>query len=101
MEIKIVKEHINEKFTESGDPIKDMGIGALRVFVIEVDLPEDEWQVNEGIDIVIARNEEEAKNIWRKHSPPYYYDQKTKMQNIVEIDMNAPKFHHILDAHTE
>jgi hypothetical protein len=25
--MKLVKEHINEKFTEEGDPIKDMRIG--------------------------------------------------------------------------
>jgi len=27
--MKLVKEHINEKFTENSDPIKDMGIGEL------------------------------------------------------------------------
>lgn len=25
--MKIIREHINEKFTKVGDPIKDMGIG--------------------------------------------------------------------------
>lgn len=28
--MKIVREHINEKFTEKSDPIEDMGIGVFR-----------------------------------------------------------------------
>ena len=30
--MKLVREHINEKFVEESDPIKDMGIGSLKVF---------------------------------------------------------------------
>jgi len=30
--MKLVKEHINEKFEEESDPIKDMGIGTIKYF---------------------------------------------------------------------
>ena len=39
--MKIVREHINEKFVEDSDPIKDMGIGidhAVQHFLKEVEI---------------------------------------------------------------
>lgn len=32
--MKLVKEYINEKFTQEGDPIKDMGIGTVSLHEI-------------------------------------------------------------------
>jgi len=29
--MKLVREHINEKFTEEGDPIRDLGIGGKHI----------------------------------------------------------------------
>ena len=33
--MKIVKEHINEKFKETSDPIKDLGIGNFKKLFIK------------------------------------------------------------------
>ena len=35
--MKLVKEHINEKFTKDSDPIRDMGIGIFRKFEKELE----------------------------------------------------------------
>jgi hypothetical protein len=35
--MRLVREHINEKFTEDSDPIKDMGIGFDGIFSTEKD----------------------------------------------------------------
>ena len=42
--MKIVREHINEKFTEDSDPIRDMGIGidnVVQQFLKEVEIKWD------------------------------------------------------------
>jgi hypothetical protein len=39
--MKLVREHINEKFSEEGDPIKDMGIGINMKSIIKKILIED------------------------------------------------------------
>jgi len=39
--MKIVREHINEKFSEAGDPIRDMGIGLNTKTIIKGILIED------------------------------------------------------------
>jgi hypothetical protein len=45
--MKLVREHIFEKFSESGDPIKEMGIGRIKFGEIYDELMpdrEDEWK---------------------------------------------------------
>ena len=39
--MKIVREHINEKFTEEGDPIHDLGIGDKFAHIKEGDIIKD------------------------------------------------------------
>jgi hypothetical protein len=33
MDMKLVREHINEKFTEDSNPILDLGVGVKRLIV--------------------------------------------------------------------
>jgi|ADurb_Oil_02_Slu_FD_contig_21_2642281_length_542_multi_3_in_0_out_0_1 hypothetical protein len=49
--MKVVREHINEKFTEKSDPVKDMGIGKinfkeefLQQYLIPATSLYEEWQ---------------------------------------------------------
>ena len=45
--MKIVKEHINEKFTEDSDPIKDLGIGEYPRKIAEFrEILHDMWDKN-------------------------------------------------------
>jgi hypothetical protein len=53
--MKIVREHINEKFSEESDPIRDLGIGAKVDINKEwEDLNEEFDNGNEGDDIYVA-----------------------------------------------
>ena len=45
--MKIVKEHINEKFTQESDPIKDLGIGKINLYEMYLKfVPEEHRNIN-------------------------------------------------------
>lgn len=93
---------IYEKFKEESDPIKDMGIGALNVFVIEVDYKDEEWQTNPGVDIVLAHTKEQARKIWVANHHKHYYDaENPTITKISQIKFDKPNFYHILDVGVE
>jgi hypothetical protein len=97
--VKLVKEHINEKFEEKSDPIKDMGIGG-KPFLILVDQKDEEWQISPGIDIVIASSKEHAKQIWESIDKEKYYYNPVEIREIIEIDMRK-EFQHYLEPSIE
>jgi len=37
--LKLLREHINEKFTEDSDPIQDMNIGTIKLIIDWINLP--------------------------------------------------------------
>lgn len=93
---------INEKFKEKSDPVEDMGIGMLKIFVIQVDYPDEEWQISSGIDIVMAHTKEEARKIWvANHHKHYYVDSNPTIYKIREIKYDKPNFYHIADVNVE
>jgi len=98
--MKIVKENINEKFAEHTDPIKDMDIGALRVYAITVKLTTEQWQTGDGVDIVVARSKKQAKEIWLAEGNKLYYG-KPAIREIKEINITKKGFYHIEDAAVE
>jgi hypothetical protein len=100
--MKRVREHIDEEFKENSDPIKDMDIGSLKVFVIRVNLVDEEWQISKGVDIVIARTEKQAISIWKKtHKEHYFHNAQTEIEEIKELDITKIGYHHIEDAAVE
>jgi hypothetical protein len=54
--MKLVKEYLNEKFTEDSDPIKDMGIGlkdySEAAYKLDNYMPEDKDLMNEYYEIL-------------------------------------------------
>lgn len=67
--MKYVREYINEKFTEEGDPIQDMGIGVMPIIerIKEKMLKEWRWRksdiANEDIAKYCVQNYNKDKNI--------------------------------------
>jgi len=100
--MKKVKEILYEKFIETSDPIKDMDIGALKVFAITVDLADEEWQIGQGVDIIIARSKKQAREIWNKSCrTEYFQNSKPVISEIKELDISNKGYYHIQDAHVE
>lgn len=93
-------QFIYEKFEEESDPIKDMGIGVLKVFVIGVDVVDEEWQITEGIDIVFAHSKKEAIKIWNNKKTTDWSNAELEMRYINELNMNED-YHHITNAAIE
>jgi hypothetical protein len=55
--MKLVKEHINEKFTEDGDPIRDMGIGLkhlVKKWLEEQNI--EKYRINKDLTIDVLTN---------------------------------------------
>jgi hypothetical protein len=100
--MKKVKEILYEKFTDHSDPIKDMDIGALKVYAIKVNLADEEWQTNQGVDIIVARSKKQARETWNTSLKHTYFDNsKPEISEIIEIDINKKGFYHIEDAGVE
>jgi len=94
---------IYEKFKEHSDPIKDMDIGALKVFAIRVNLENEEWQMSRGVDIVVAKSKKQAREIWNMtpKTAHYWTTSGPKIEEIKEIDITQKGFYHIEDAAVE
>jgi hypothetical protein len=65
--MKLVKEHINEKFEEQSDPIKDLGIG------IEHEIKEKlDYLRNQNFTFNISVYPNKRHNYWLKIIHPYH-----------------------------
>lgn len=56
--MKLIKEHINEKFTQDSDPLKDMNIGEMnriRTKLKELGIPETDIEVDDNFEIYYKR----------------------------------------------
>ena len=54
--MKLVREHINEKFKEESDPISDMGIGQralIKKWFDSVGIPEDYYTIDKNLNITV------------------------------------------------
>jgi hypothetical protein len=74
--MKIVREHINEKFSEKGDPIHDMEIGAkqqLKSFVLDTVLNAIRKKTYIEIENIF---EENMKNLYFLGDDEYTHDKK-------------------------
>jgi len=69
--MKLVKEYINEKFTEDSDPIKDMGIGLIH------EIKQRLWGVSTDYIAKILKSKHEIF-IYRNTCVLVYYNRKTK-----------------------
>ena len=54
--MKLVREHINEKFTDDSDPIEDMGIGSRHVIIQwfkDIGISPLEYTINKKLQITV------------------------------------------------
>jgi len=98
MKVKYIYETLG--FTEDSDPIKDMDIGALRVYAIRVKLKDEDWQMSRGVDIVVARSKKQAGEIWLTQVDKLYYGEPL-IEEIKEINTTKKGFYHVEDAAVE
>ena len=57
--MKLVREHINEKFTDDSDPIEDMGIGPRHVIIQwfkEMNIHDRDYEIDENLNINFKTN---------------------------------------------
>jgi len=74
--MRLVREHINEKFTEQSDPIKDLDIGAIR------EIKQRYWRIpDEAIDRILKGKHEIL--FYRNTYALVYYDRRTKCWRAV------------------
>jgi len=73
--IKIVREHINEKFTEDSDPIHDMGIGYRRFI--------EKWLKEHDINDYIINND---LTIDLDHSLSFYFEPTSNLPKYIQFN---------------
>lgn len=66
--MKVVREHINEKFKEKSDPIKDMGIGIISKFINQLKKDaNDEDDIEDAYEETIRKfNRKYPEKDWQK-----------------------------------
>ena len=55
--MKLVREHINEKFTDESDPIQDMGIGTrvqIKKWFDSVNVKPSEYTIDDNLHIIVG-----------------------------------------------